>query len=267
MEKQKIYTIGYTLFNSKIGIDLVKMFSTLKEYKVSYLADVRSIPYSRQYPQCNSDNLKIAGDTYSVPYIHIPEVGAKVSSQQDVFSKASEIFFDDIFPIAASNRPERTELKSYEEIVDFRKFRNDDLFLQGIKRIENAYDKGYTLALMCSEKDPMNCHRFFLISRKLEELFGEWLEVEHIVEDKGEITTVTNKVLEKELTDVILKKKEVLNLNLFQQDMFTGESPINNYYGETKQEKEYDFCDRYWNLMHGWKKDSSNNYNKIEDYD
>ena len=49
--------------------------------------------------------------------------------------------------------------------------------------------------------------------------------------------------------------------------MFTGESPINNYYGETKQEKEYDFCDRYWNLMHGWKKDSSNNYNKIEDYD
>ena len=41
---------------------------------------------------------------------------------------------------------------------------------------------------------------------------------------------------------------------------------IDNYYGDTIADKIDDFCDRYWNLMHGWKKDISisNNY---QDYD
>ena len=154
MEKRVIYTVGYTLFQTTRGIDVDLMFNTLREFNISYLVDVRSIPYSKQYPLCNANSLKIYGKQYNIPYIHMPELGAKASPTQDVFSKASDIFFDNIFPISKSNRPEKMELNADEEIVDFRKFRNDDYFSAGLKRIENAYDKGFTLALMCSEKYP-----------------------------------------------------------------------------------------------------------------
>lgn len=268
MEKQILYTIGYTLFNSRIGIDLEKMYSTLRNFGVSYLVDVRSVPYSKQYPQCNMDALKNAGVRFSVPYIHVPELGAKASPIQDVFSKASDIFFDDIFPIAASKRPEKTELQSYEKIVDFNKFRNDEYFMDGIRRIEKAYDKNFTLALMCSEKEPINCHRYFLVSKKIEQYFGERIEVKHIVNDKqGEIVTVSNVELNKELSELIFKREEVRKLNLLEKDLFSNEARIDNYYGETTQKKIEDFCDRYWNLMHGWKLIDNNNYKQIEEYD
>lgn len=268
MSKAKIYTVGYTLFSDRTGVNIDQMYDTLLEFGVSYLADVRSVPFSKQYPQCNSNSLKSNGTQHSVPYIHVPELGAKASVEQDVFSKAEDIFFDNIFPIAASKRPEKTELRGNEEIVDFNKFRNDDFFLQGIKRVENAYDKNFTLALMCSEKDPMNCHRYFLVSRKLEQVFSDWLEVEHIIKNEnGEITTITNKELDKLLQDTIFKKDEVKRLKLLEADLFTGEAKIDNYFGNDNQSKTNDFCDRYWNLMHGWKKiNNSNNY-KSEEYD
>lgn len=268
MDKQKIYTVGYTLFCNRDGIDLGKMFEVLQKYGVSYLTDIRSVPFSKQYPQCNSSHLESAGMRFSIPYIHVPELGAKANPLQDVFSKASEIFFDDIFPIAGSNRPEKTELFANDEIVDFQKFRNDDYFLQGIKRIENAYDKGFTLALMCSEKDPINCHRFFLVSRKVEQLFGDWIEVEHIMKNKdGEIVTISNRELNKELSETVLNKEAIKKLNLLEKDLFTCEARIDNYFGKDIPEKIFDFCDRYWNLMHGWRKNSNNNNNKFEEYD
>ena len=66
MDKQKLYTIGYTLFRNREGIDLERMFETLKKYNVSYLVDVRSVPFSNQYPQCNANNLKVAGEHYEI---------------------------------------------------------------------------------------------------------------------------------------------------------------------------------------------------------
>ena len=124
----------------------------------------------------------------------MPEIGAKADSQQEVFSKASDIFFElEVFPIAKSYRPEKTELAGSDEIVDFNKFRHDEHFTSGLKRIEDAYDKDFTLCLMCSEKKPMDCHRYFLISKALEQRFGEWLEVRHITErPDGSIGCISN---------------------------------------------------------------------------
>lgn len=265
-DKKTIYTVGYTLFQTSRGLDLEMMFNTLRKYGIRYLIDVRSVPYSKQYPQCNADSLKVMSKHYGVPYGHMPELGAKVGPDQDVFSKASDIFFDDIFPISKSNRPEKTELQSYEEIVDFRKFRNEDYFISGLKRVEDAYDKGFTLALMCSEKNPIDCHRYFLVSKKLEERFGSWLTVRHIIQDKvGQITTVTNSEIDRELSELILKKSEVKRLDLLAPS-FYGPAKIDNYFGETQEEKINDFCDRYWNLMHGWKKTVNTN-SSFQEYD
>lgn len=266
MEKQKLYTLGYTAFQNGASIDIEKMFKTLKEFKVTHLVDVRSKPYSKQYPQCNADNLKIAGNNFSITYIHVPELGAKATNLQDVFSKASNIFFEDIFPITKSNRPEKTELYDYQEIVDFQKFRNDEYFLEGIKRIERAYENNYTLALMCSEKRPIDCHRFFYVSKKIQQVYGDWIDVEHIIQSKnGNFETDTNENISRQLTEIVLNKTEIKKLDVLKASFFEP-AKIDNYFGETIQDKIFDFCDRYWNLLHGWKLENNNqNYNKEYD--
>ncbi len=258
-EKKIIYTIGYTTFQNYQGIDIDKMFETLTAFKVGFLADVRSVPYSKLYPQCNADKLKFEGLRSGVRYIHLPELGAKANPQQDVFSRAADIFFEDIFPISKSNRPDKVELPEYKEIVDFNKFRTDEYFQEGIKRIVNAYDKGFTLALMCSEKRPVDCHRYFLISRTLEEKCGEWLSVRHITTDiDGNIVILTTQEVDKQLQEIILNRKEIKNLNVMQFSMF-AESVLDKYYGTSDQEKLNDFCNRYWNLIHGWSKQENAN--------
>jgi len=267
MDKQKLYTLGYTLFQNSTGIDIEKMFKTLQEFNVSHLVDVRSVPYSKQYPQCNADNLKAAGKHFSISYGHMPELGAKPSCLQDVCSAASDIFFEDIFPIAKSNRPEHTELYSNEEIVDFQKFRKDEYFSDGIKRIEKAYDNNYTLAIMCSEKRPVDCHRYFFVSKKIEQKYGDWLDIEHIIlNQSGAIETVSNENLNKQLSEIVFNKSEIKKLDVLSSSFF-ADKKIDNYYGKTEQEKINDFCDRYWNLMHGWKKGTNTNNNNFEEYD
>ena len=267
MDKRVIYTLGYTLFQNGAVIDIERMFKTLKEFNVTHLIDVRSMPYSKQYPQCNADNLKVASKHFSISYGHMPELGAKASPMQDVFSKAADIFFEDIFPIPKSNRPEDAELNADEEIVDFQKFRKDEYFSDGIKRIETAYDNNYTLALICSEKRPIDCHRYFLVSKKIEQKFGEWLDVEHIIHNQsGLIETVSNENLNKQLSEIVLNKSEIKKLDVLNSSIFEP-AKIDNYFGKTQQEKINDFCDRYWNLMHGWKKAKNTNNQKFEEYD
>lgn len=265
MSKRIIYTIGYTIFQKGSEIQTDQLFETLKQFNITHLVDVRSVPYSKQYPQCNSNNLTLLGKKYGIPYIHMPEIGAKADNTQDVFSKASDVFFDDIFPITKSNRPEKQDLTSEEYIVDFRKFRNEERFIEGLKRIENAYEKGFTLALMCSEKRALDCHRYFLISRAIEQRFGDCIEVKHIIKDANNLLSiVSNKELDQQLSEIILNKSEIKELNILNSSIL-GPARIENYLGKSLQEKINDFCDRYWNLMHGWKKNINNN--NSEDYD
>lgn len=267
MEKMKLFTLGYTMFQNEKGINVDKMFKYLINKNVTHLLDVRSQPYSKQFPECNYNNLKANSKNYLISYAHIPEFGAKASLNQNVFTRASEIFKDDIFPIPKSNRPDRIELNGDEEIVDFEKLRSDKYFIDGIHRIKNAYEMNFTIALMCSEKRPLDCHRFFLISKKINEFFGDLIEIFHLSIDRNnEIFMKTHKEVENELSIEVQSKNEIKELNVFQFPMEGGSPKIEKYLGQTRDEKINDFCDRYWNLMHGWKLETKNHTNN-NDYD
>ena len=57
-------------------------------------------------------------------------------------------------------------LYTKEGYLDFEKVRKTSLFNCGIGRVEDGIDKGFNIALMCTEKDPIDCHRTILIAPK-----------------------------------------------------------------------------------------------------
>lgn len=80
--------------------------------------------------------------------------------------------------------------------VDFERVQQTSLFLKGIQRLAQGLDKGFQIALMCSESDPLACHRFSMIAVALA---ANGFDVLHIVKDKTLLT--------QEAADQILIKK------------------------------------------------------------
>ena len=82
----------------------------------------------------------------------------------------------------------------------------------------------------------------------------------HIIRDVScRITTVSNQTLDEELREIVFSKNEIKKLDVLSSSIFEA-AKIDKYFGNTQDKKVKDFCDRYWNLMHGWKKDN-NSYN------
>jgi uncharacterized protein (DUF488 family) len=81
-----------------------------------------------------------------------------------------------------------------EGVADYEKMAHTEDFQKGLERvIEGA--KRYKIALMCSEQDPLDCHRCLLVGRALSE---RGARVGHI-QGNGEIATqeqIENKLLE-----------------------------------------------------------------------
>ena len=92
MNKKHIYTVGYTLFQEGNIIDVNRLFDTLRKYGINFLIDVRSVPFSKQYPQCNADNMKIAGKELGIPYMNMPELALKQVANKR-YSPRHQIYF------------------------------------------------------------------------------------------------------------------------------------------------------------------------------
>lgn len=52
--------------------------------------------------------------------------------------------------------------------VDFEKVRKSWNFKNGAQQLWHEINKGLTIALMCSESEPLDCHRFSMVSIALE---------------------------------------------------------------------------------------------------
>lgn len=148
MSNRIIYTIGYAHHTQESFLEL------LLKYHINCVVDVRNMPYSGFHPQFNKEVIKFYLNQRGITYIHM--------------DKSFGIIRDEI------------ELNTKEGYLDFTKLAKTEDFLDGINRIENGVKKGYTIAFMCAEKDPTDCHRSTLVARKLFEI---GYEVLHILAD------------------------------------------------------------------------------------
>lgn len=134
---------------------------------INCVIDVRSVPASAYSPHFNKEPLCAYLKKRNIMYLHFGrELGAR-QTEPEMLDKSGK--------------------------VDFDKVRQSSLFLSGMEQLKMKLDKGYTVALMCSEAEPFDCHRFSLISNYL---VRQGYSVKHILKDK---TAVDNSELEKRL--------------------------------------------------------------------
>lgn len=139
-----IYTIGH----SNHTID--KFISLLKKHEIKVVADVRSTPYSRLHPQFNREVLKKALNASKIQYVFMGnELGARPNDPSVYVNNA-------------------VQYARLAERIDFR---------NGIERLIKGI-KEHKIALMCTEKDPVNCHRTILVGRNLKKL---GVSIQHIL--------------------------------------------------------------------------------------
>lgn len=177
MGKPVIYTIGHSNHPIEYFMGL------LKHYGVNCVVDVRSMPASRFNPQFNKKPLASLLKVEGIEYMHFGEAfGAR---QTD--------------PLLLDN----------EGRVDFEKTRGTEKFINAISHLWKGTHDGYSIGLMCSEADPLSCHRFVMISPALKDF-----EVRHILKDKSLLS-------QDDLEEQLLKKfsRELSQTTVFESNV------------------------------------------------
>ena len=180
--KTRIYTVGHSTHTSD------EFTALLRVHDVTAVADVRSAPYSRFNPQFNRETLARALEAHGVEYLFLGrELGA---------------------------RPEDPACYENGQVV-FSRLAGTAEFRKGIERVMAGADGAMAdarlghLALMCAEKDPLDCHRTILVAR---ELARRGIDVAHILAD-GEVEPHATAV-ERLLARHGLDQPELLGLGL-----------------------------------------------------
>ena len=157
-----VYTIGYA------GLKIDRFLDILKENKISLLIDVRSLPKSKYFKDFNDNNLSKL----------LPKIGVKYENWRKEFGARQDNF------------------EFYTNgILDYEKFAKSEQFQNGIEKVKEFQNEN--ICLMCSEIDPLNCHRAVLCGRKI---FENGMEVFHIIAKRnGEINIENHTDFEKRL--------------------------------------------------------------------
>ena len=142
-----IYSIGH----SKHPIE--RFVALLQQHVIDALADVRSTPYSRFNPQFNREKLQAALADAAIRYVFLgEELGAR--------SKDASCYDE-------------------EGRVSYAKLARTAPFRAGIERLLTGMQQ-HRIAIMCAEREPLDCHRTILVSRELEKA---GVPVTHILPD------------------------------------------------------------------------------------
>ncbi len=145
-DESDVFTIGHSTHTIEKFVEL------LRQHRVTAVADVRSVPYSRFQPQFNQNMLKEALREHGIAYVFLgKELGAR-SEDKTCYKNGR---------------------------VQYRRLANTEAFRIGIARVRSGREKN-RIALMCAEREPLECHRTLLVGR---ELVGAGIPVIHIHAD------------------------------------------------------------------------------------
>ena len=193
----QLYTIGHSNYPVEHLIDL------LQKYQMDYLLDVRSTPYSRYAPQYNTDVLKKKLEENGIRYAPMGNYfGARQSNME---------FYPNGY-------------------LDFELFRESELFKKGLDNVLLGLEQ-YNIALMCTEKDPIECHRTIMVARGFE-LIG--VNVQHILHDGH---CMTQEEINRRLLDMYFPERG--QLSLFAADNKSDEDYLNEAYRMRNREIGY----------------------------
>lgn len=184
MRKKGFMTIGYG------NMSINEFINRLIENRVNCIVDVRTRPYSQFNVSYNKEELRSRLKQHNISYFWY---GNKLGGRYD--------------KIALCNN---------QGVVDYDKVKNTDKFKEGLKELLELCDM-YNVCVMCSEKEPMRCHRFLLISRELKEY-----NIYHIMPEGN---LIKNSDLEKILCEMY---GDLNQISLFEEENF-----------ETTEEKAY----------------------------
>lgn len=199
MAANVIYTIGHSNASVEFFISL------LKKYGINCLADVRSVPFSKHTPQFNQKELKGVLLKHGIKYVSMGEEFGARRSDPSLY------------------------VNGY---LDFEKTSRSTLFLKGIERINTGMKQGFCIALMCTEKDPLACHRFSLVARAFH---NQGTIVKHILHDGS---ARTHEELEESLVFSYFPHKK-FEISLFNADGLRDEQIIRQAYEKKNAEIGY----------------------------
>lgn len=171
----KIFTIGHSNHTIETFIEL------LHQHQVTALADVRSSPYSRRFPQFNQSALKTALKTVNIAYVPLGDnLGARPRNRDCYINGMARYDL-----IAAT-----------------------EAFKIGLNRLIQGSEK-YQISLMCAEQDPIVCHRAILICPHLK---NAGLEIYHIHKN-GDLES------NEDLENRVLKQNNLYKLSKLSADL------------------------------------------------
>lgn len=149
--RHPVLTIGHSTHSIDAFIAL------LRQHGVTALADVRSAPFSRFNPQFNKEALARSLKARGIKYVFL---GRELGARSD-------------------------DRSCYENgRVQYARLARTKLFHSGLNRvIRGSHD--HCIALMCAEKEPLECHRTLLVARSLIE---HGVNVAHVLAD-GQLET------------------------------------------------------------------------------
>jgi uncharacterized protein (DUF488 family) len=145
-DRAVVHTVGHS------NHPIERFTELLRGAGITAVADVRSIPQSRRWPQFGRARLERSLAEAGIAYVYLgAELGGRPADPA----------------LLVDGKPDYTRMAA------------TPAFRAGIDRVVDGASR-YRIALMCAEREPLECHRFLLVSPPLLE---RGVDVRHILAD------------------------------------------------------------------------------------
>ena len=145
-----ILTVGHSNYSQD------QLLTLLKEKNITRVVDIRSTPFSKFASHFNKPTLQARLQRENIAYQHDPRLGGR-PSKDELYDK--------------DNHRARYDLMAQEPS-----------FAQGMAHLTHTASAAGLTVLLCTEKDPLQCHRTLLVAHHLT-LQG--VNVDHVLSSNG----------------------------------------------------------------------------------